>query len=196
MAKRIGSIVSLSIIGILIVLTLIMVNVDKNYMISCNTPDYIYVQYGSNSKVVLTDDDQISAVQNYISNASKENLLTSLFSGNLFSKANITTAATGSNSISIPSTSDYYVVYHYDTAQVLKYSKNSVYKDSDGNKYYYKELTFDVTSTDDMISVTIYITPSTIDGNDVNTTVYTKYYTIQANFADLYDYLDTNLIGQ
>ena len=50
MAKKIGAIVSLIIIGIVIIAAIVMVNVDVNYRIECVKPDIIWVQTSDNNQ--------------------------------------------------------------------------------------------------------------------------------------------------
>ena len=50
MAKKIGAIVSLSIIGILILATIIMANVNVDYSIDCAAPTQVWIQKGSETE--------------------------------------------------------------------------------------------------------------------------------------------------
>ena len=190
MAKRITAIVSLSIIGILIIATIIMANVDVNHKINCNNPDSIYVQYSSNG--IREDDDEIyDGILERINNASKESSLTALFSGTLSEKPAIVTNSTTS-ATTVPSTSDFYVSFVYNNPQKLM-DGNNEYKDADGNSVYYKELIFSVNSTDDMQEVRVYIIPYYNADGDFNTNnSYYRYYLLNANFADLFNYLVDN----
>ena len=190
MAKRITAIVSLSIIGILIIATIIMANVDVNHKINCNNPDSIYVQYSSNG-IREVDDEIYDGILERINNASKESSLTALFSGTLSEKPAIVTNSTTS-ATTVPSTSDFYVSFVYNNPQKLMEGNNE-YKDADGNSVYYKELIFSVNSTDDMQEVRVYIIPYYNADGDFNTNnSYYRYYLLNANFADLFNYLVDN----
>ena len=190
MAKRITAIVSLSIIGILIIATIIMANVDVNHKINCNNPDSIYVQYSSNG-IREVDDEIYDGILERINNASKESSLTALFSGTLSEKPAIVTNSTTS-ATTVPSTSDFYVSFVYNNPQKLM-DGNNEYKDADGNSLYYKELIFSVNSTDDMQEVRVYIIPYYNADGDFNTNnSYYRYYLLNANFADLFNYLVDN----
>ncbi len=190
MAKRITAIVSLSIIGILIIATIIMANVDVNHKINCNNPDSIYVQYSSNG-IREVDDEIYDGILERINNASKESSLTALFSGTLSEKPAIVTNSTTS-ATTVPSTSDFYVSFVYNNPQKLM-DGNNEYKDADGNSVYYKELIFSVNSTDDMQEVRVYIIPYYNADGDFNTNnSYYRYYLLNANFADLFNYLVDN----
>lgn len=183
MAKKIGAIVSLSIIGVLIVLTVIFANVKINYSIKCNTPDKIYVQTGSVANTLVQNENDINEVKKYINNASKEVFISAMFNGRLNQKAKIVSVSeTGKT---MPSPEGYFVIYQYATPQVLKDGKKD-YKDSQGNKYYYRELVFDVTKTEGETTVKVYVKPSTDDNK------YTKYYELKADFSDFYNYLVDN----
>lgn len=190
MAKKIGAIVSLSIIGVLIVLTVIFANVKINYSIKCNTPDKIYVQTGSTSAVKVND-DEFDQIKKFIDNASKEVSISAMFNGRLNQKANIVSVSeTGKT---MPTAESFYVTYLYSTPQVLKDGKKD-YKDSQGNKYYYRELVFDVTKTEGETTVKVYVKPYYKANSDEVATEnkYTKYYELKADFSGLYNYLADN----
>lgn len=204
MGKRIGAIVSVTIIGILIIATIIMANINVDYRIRCATPDAIYVQYGSNTEHVTTE-EQESRIIDLINNASKGNALEALFSGNLFGKAEITTVRStinNSTSSTTPTTSgNFYITYHYNTPQVLKYG-NDDYIDSHGTVYYYKELVFEVSNQDGESDFSVYIRPyytettsTSNTGTAYTGTGYAKRYTLSANFTDLYNYLNDTSNG-
>lgn len=190
MAKKIGAIVSLSIIGVLIVLTVIFANVKINYSIKCTTPDKIYVQTGSNSAVVVKDENEFNEIKKYIDNASKEVFISAMFNGRLKQKANIVSVSeTGKT---MPTADGFYVSYLYSNPQVLKDGKKD-YKDSQGNKYYYRELVFDVTKSEGETTVKVYVKPYyKTTGEKADDDKYTKYYELKADFSGLYNYLADN----
>ena len=126
MAKKIGAIVSLSIIGILIILTIVMANVKVNHRVYCEKPQNVWVY--TEGIEVGANEEQASKIVEYINEASKENCLSALFSGNLDATADVVTE---SGIVSI-SSDKYYVRYHYSSEQVLTEGK-SEYKDGDGN---------------------------------------------------------------
>ena len=85
MAKKICAIVSLSIIGILIIATIVLANVSVNYGVVCASPNVVYVQYEDEAlRNATSDKDEIV---NYITNASQEKMLSALFNGELNKKA-------------------------------------------------------------------------------------------------------------
>ena len=187
MSKKIGAIVSLVIIGLLIVVTIVMANVNVNYSIKCEKPDAIHVQHGS-SLVKADQEEDFNKIMELIGSASKDNSLSALFTGKINKKAEITTVSTNSLT-SIPSTSDYYVSYVYNNPQALM-DGNKKYKDGDGEAHYYKELVFTVTKMDNEGEVRVYIKPYyTSNGTEYTGDSYYKYYTLTADFGDLYNYL-------
>lgn len=190
MAKKIGAITSLSIIGILIVLTIILANVNFNYNIKCANPYRIYVQKSSSSRVVVEDETIQNSIKNYINNASQEAYISALFNGRLNQKAEIVSDNTTGKDI--PSTSNYYVTYVYNKPQTLQDGKKD-YKDSNGNRYYYRELVFSVSATDGEATVKVYVIPYYNSDDQVSVdNKYTKYYELKADFDGLYNYLVEN----
>ena len=192
MQKRIWAIVSLSIIGILIIATIIMANVDVNYKINCANPDIMWVQHAGGNQVRV-EGDEYNEILNYINNASKESSLTALFGGRINDTATVT--SNGSTATSIPSTTNYYVIFEYNNSQKLMVGNNS-YKDGDGNEYYYSELVFTVNPNDESCEVKVYIKPfynSNGDAEIIET--YTRYYTVTADFSGLYNYLQDSKIA-
>ena len=191
MQKRIWAIVSLSIIGILIIATIIMANVDVNYKINCANPDIMWVQHASGNQVRV-EGDEYDEILKYINNASKESSLTALFGGRINDAATVT--SNGSTATSIPSTTNYYVIFEYNNPQKLMVGNDS-YKDGDGNEYYYRELVFTVNPSEESGQVRVYIKPfynSNGDAEIIET--YTRYYTVTADFSGLYNYLqDSNI---
>lgn len=191
MQKRIWAIVSLSIIGILIIATIIMANVDVNYKINCANPDIMWVQHASGNQVRV-EGDEYDEILNYINNASKESSLTALFGGRINDTATVT--SNGSTATSIPSTTNYYVIFEYNNPQKLMVGNDS-YKDGDGNEYYYRELVFTVNPSEESGQIRVYIKPfynSNGDAEIIET--YTRYYTVTADFSGLYNYLqDSNI---
>lgn len=179
MAKKIGAIVSLSIIGILIIATIIMANVSIDYSINCAKPTDIRVMYGKTERVETEDVDKIVSI---ISNASKEKSLTALFNGNLNKKAEIKVASSVGKTI--PSSADYYVKYRYTNPQNLK-DGNANYKDADGNTVTYESLLFTVDDNAENSVINVYV----IQDND-KPNVYTYYYELDADFSELYNLLN------
>lgn len=182
MAKKIGAIVSLSIIGILILATIIMANISVDYKINCATPTSVWVQNKSAAELEALDNS--NKIIGYINGASKENSLTALFNGTLGKKAKI--VAESSVGKTIPTATGYYVRYRYENAQKLKYG-DDVYKDSNNNEVTYQDLVFTVNNMEGTNMVKVYVVPNSAKSN-----VYTHYYNLEADFTDLYKFLSEN----
>lgn len=192
MQKKIWAIVSLSIIGVLIIATIIMANVKVNYQIVCNNPDIMWVQY-NNGTQRRVEGDEYNQILNYINNASKESSLTALFGGRINDTATITT--NGGSGSSIPSSSNYYIYFEYTSPQKLMAGKKA-YKDGDGKEYYYRELVFSVNPNETDNQVKVYIKPYYNSNGDIEIIdTYTKYYLVTADFSDLYTYLKNSNIA-
>lgn len=196
MAKKITAIVSLSIIGILILATIIMANVDVNHKINCADPNYIYVQYGSGtSQYISGDDDIYSEILDRINNASKESSLNALFAGTINDTPQVVTrSTTGSGYNPYSNSSAFYITFNYNDAQKVKVG-NKDYVDSSNENYYYKALVFEVTANEGMQTVKVYIIPYYQNGTttpNLDSNNYYRYYELTADFSDLYSYLNDN----
>ncbi len=193
MAKKISAIVSLSLVGILLVATIIMANVKVDYSINCQAPHSIDVLYGSNQTAKTTTPAQAKEIQKLIGNASKEMSLSALFTGRLNKKAEITSVE--SNGITLPTTQSFYVFYEYDTPQVLMYG-NKAYKTNEDKNFYYQTLVFAVEDTEEATNVKVYVKQYYNSNNPAEgkytENKYNKYYVLEANFASLYQYLLDN----
>ena len=175
MAKKIGAIVSISIIAILIIATIIMANVNVNYGIQCKNPTSVWVQYGANSE--RDAKDHSNKIVSYINNASKEKALTALFNGTINKKPKLVQASNVGKTI--PSNSGFNVRYRYTNAQVVK--------DTNGNQVEYEDLLFTVVETDGIEIIKVYLITDA-----EKATTYTHYYEVEADFNALYDYLVEN----
>ena len=177
MAKKICAIVSLSIIGVLIITTIIMANININYGINFKAPVYVYV---NNTEVSLTEQNKIVE---YINGASNENCLNALFTGKLNNQAKVVN--TGSKKLS--TTKGYSVEFYYDEPQILMES-NKKYTDENGKSYTYERLIFEITENNGEAEYKVYVIPNSEERN-----VYSHYYILNADFTDLYNYLVTTL---
>lgn len=175
MAKKIGAIVSISIIGILIIATIIMANVNVNYSVKCATPTSVWVQYGSNSE--RNAQDKADEIVDYINNASKEKALTALFNGTINKKPNIVTASSVGKTL--PSNSGFYIRYRYENAQKLT--------DNNGKEVYYDDLVFEVKDLEGINVIKVFVIPNAQEAK-----TYTHYYEVEADYGALYSYLVEN----
>lgn len=179
MAKKIGAIVSLSIIGILILATIIMANVNVNYSVNCATPTTVYVSYGGKSE--RDAQANTNAIIELVENASKEKSLTALFNGTLGKKAKV--VAVSSVGKTLPSNNCFYVRYRYESAQKLMEGKKE-YKDSNGAVVYFDDLVFEIKDLAGTNVVNVYVIPDSAYAK-----VYTYCYELEADFEALYDFL-------
>lgn len=183
MAKKIGAIVSLSIIGILILATIIMANINVNYGIKCATPPHVYVSYNTNDPNAEVDADTHSnKIVGYINKASNEKALTALFNQTLGKKAEIKAVSEKT----IASNTGFYVRYRYDNVQKLMDGKKA-FKDSNGENVYFNDLVFTVNDLDGINVVKVYVIQDSTRSDK-----YTYYYELEADFENLYNYLFDN----
>lgn len=179
MAKKIGAIVSLCLVGILIVVAIIMANVKIDYSVKCLDPDVVYVQMSSGT--IKTNNAERDKIVELISDASKESSLTALFNGELNKKAELV-----SEKGTLATPTNYYVRYRYNTKQDLLVGKKE-YKNADGHTEKYEELVFAVSDLEGETEFRVYVI---LDSNSSNN--YSYYYKLTANFGDLYNYLENN----
>lgn len=183
MAKKIGAIVSLSIIGILILATIIMANINVNYGIKCAIPPRVYVSYNTNDPNEEVDaDTHANKIVNYINKASNEKALTALFNQTLGKKAEINAVSEKT----IATNSGFYVRYRYTNPQKLMDGKKE-YKNSNGENVYYEDLVFTVNDLDGINVVKVYVIQDATRSNK-----YTYYYELEADFERLYNFLFEN----
>ena len=181
MAKKIGAIVSLSIIGILILATIIMANVTVDYSINCATPTEIWINYKSNDPSRERICKNVSEIEEFFNNTSKDKALNALFNKTLNKEAEVVTESSAGKTI--PTPAGFYVRYRYENPQKLMVGKKE-YKDSNGNVVYYSDLVFTINDIDEESEVIVYVVPDATKSN-----TYTHYYKLDANLGGLYDYL-------
>ena len=176
MAKKIGAIVSLIIIGIVIFAAIVMANIDVKYNVECVKPDKIWVQTPNDQH--FASEAQIDKIVEFINNASKHNALVALFDGELGKKAELV-----SSKATLANPKNFYVRYFYNTEQDLMVD-GAEYKDADGNTVTFKELIFTVVDAKGEIEVRAYVLTSNDENNQ-----YSYYYNFEADFEKLFNYL-------
>lgn len=182
MAKRIGAIVSLSLIGILIITTIIMSIIPVSHAIVCNKPDSISIKVNNGSYLNEFDNEDKEYILNYFNNASKESSLVALFKGTINDVAKVVTPSSSIKTISYK-TDNIYIRYNYNESQKLM-EGNSTYKDASNNEYSYSALVFEISSTEGESTINVYITGATDNSN-----TYRKYYEVKGQFSDLFKYV-------
>lgn len=178
--KKIGAIVSLSLIGALIITTICLALIPFNYMMNISTPDIISVYKDGVKTTYLKDveSDEFDQIYKLLTNGFKVNVMSAIFNGNL-NKSELVIGQTRSTSLN----SGTKVMFEYNTPQVLK----------DGNKDYnngevtYEYLVFEVSETNDLTLQKCYIASSDVTSSYVN---YKNYYETMCNFSELYDYIN------
>ena len=181
MAKKIGAIISLIIIGFVIVAAIVLVNIDIKYNVECVKPDIIWVQTPNDQH--LATDEQKNKIVDFINNASKQNALVALFDGELGKKEELVTSKA-----TLTKPKNFYVRYKYNTKQELIVDGKE-FKEADGSVVKYEELVFVVTDLKDEVQVRVYVM---LDSDEAN--VYSYYYNVDANFEDLFDYLTEEFV--
>ena len=180
MAKKVGAIVSLSVIAVLIITTIVMACINVNYGVKFENPKYVYVNYQGAGEVEA-ETAQVERIIEFINDASKENSLTALFNGRLNKKAEV---VTGNGTLL--STEGFFVRFHYDQKQDL-IEGNKKFKDGDGKTYQYTDLIFSVNNVHGEALTKVYVIP-----DSSNTNAYSHYYLLSADFGGLFDYLNDN----
>jgi len=170
MAKKVGAIVSLSIIAILIITTIILANLKVDYSVECNKPDSIWVN-GS-----VANETEMNEIVNYINDASKTTRLSALFNGEWNKEVSLMTE----NGTIYYNDDNYYVRYHYTTQQELKVNNET-------KNATYAELVFTVSKIDEKAEYKVYVIPDA-----TKSSTYSHYYTIEEDFGTLYKYLENN----
>lgn len=200
-AKKIIAIISLSLVGILILATLILSAIDVEQKITFNNPDFIHVYYGNvnyskkTPSSIEKNGDTYNKILNFINGSSKEKALSALFNGTLFGHPDVVVDS-ASSLTTIPTTNSsesFFVYLGYDSVQTLK-NGNENYK-IDGKDYYYRGLCFEVTSSEGKIEVNAYVVPFyTISGAEysypaTSNLQYQVRYVYSTEFSGLYNYL-------
>lgn len=181
MFKKVAAIVSLSIIGILIIATIVLACNTVKYGVPCSKPTSVYVQYKDNTSLKIENEDHLNKVYDLISSTSKEKAISALFNGNLNKKAEIVSAT--STGKTLPAASSYFVRFVYSEAQELKYG-NKQFKDKDGKTYTYEELVFTINDVDGETETIVYVIPKSSEPN-----VYSHYYLVDADYSPVFTFL-------
>ncbi len=169
MAKRIGAIVTLCLIGIVVAATIIMANIDVSHNIEYKKPNEIWVSYNGSVQTKIQNNAEVEQILKYMDKTTEEGFLSALFNKTLkekpILKQNRTTA------VSIPSTSGYYVIFTYENNQKLE-----------DKGVYYNQLVFTVDNTSGETETKVYVSE---DG----TMTYRYYYTLNVDYSSVYNYL-------
>ncbi len=172
MAKKIGAIVSIIVVGILLLTTIIMASVKIDYSVKCANPDTITIQYKQENERAVTTDEK-NKIISLISSASKTNSLSALFNGKINKKAEL--VFDKSNGKTLPTPSEYFVKYIYNIPQQINYK---------GTTYNSKELVFEVKDQSGEQDLSVYVV---LDDSEK----YSLHYNLTADFSLLYNYIES-----
>ena len=178
------SIALIIVLGISAVL-ITLYNTTKSYYIEVEKPFAIvlYKNNESNNIYYEQNSKEFNEIYLSIANSFKQDNLTALFNNKLFYKPTISKCENTKidfNSI--------IVKFVYKTAQPSKLN-NSTYE-TDGSVYWYNNLIFTISSTDEYNYTNIAILPGSDDINFVARNTYNLYYTSYANFSASYKLVD------
>jgi len=177
MAKKIGAIVSLVLIILVITTTIILGAVKIDHNIDCKNPDEIWISYNNKTHQKMKSEDAEEVVE-LINDATKENLLTAMINRTVKNKPELLQYKT--TTTSIPSNSNYYLIYSYENKQKV------TYKDKD---VYYSDLVFTIADTDGKADVKVYLSE---DG----AMKYKYYYVINVDYSEVFNFLETKNYNQ
>lgn len=172
MAKRIGAIVSLCLIGVLVVATIVLANMKVNNNIKYNKPSEVSVIYKGQTESTIRNAEHANKVVKLMQKATEESFLTALFNKTLDEKAELKHYKSTAQEIA-KNNNGFYVIFTYDVPQ--KYTYN-------GTEYYYIDLVFTVNETDGEQLTKVYISE---DG----TLSYSKYYELNVDYSEVFNYL-------
>ncbi len=170
MAKKITAIVSLTLFAAVIIATIVLANIKVNHNIKYRTPEHMSVTYDGNIQTEIVDEKEKEHILKLMKNATSENMLTAIFKNTLNKKPKLVNFKETSSSI--PGTNDFYLIFTYNNPQKI-----------DGvEDFYYVDLVFTISNTKGAKEMKVYISE---DGS-MN---YRKYYEIDVDYSEIYDYL-------
>lgn len=157
--KKILTIVALSLVGLLVVTTIVLGFIPSNFaQVSINEAVSVTYHNGSASQIYYknTDADTFNDLVELFDEQSKQSVLKSLFTGAYSNDPEVINETT---SMSTKLTNGKWLVYRFDNAQTL-YINGKEYEDktqSTTTTVTFKKLALSVTETDGMELVTMYI---------------------------------------
>lgn len=168
MAKKIGAIITLVLIGLVVTATIIMANIKVSHNINYNKPTSVWVSYNNGAHAEVKNEEQVNKILNYMDEATEESFLNALLNKTLKEKPQAKKyRSTTSN---IPSNSKFYLIFHYDNMQKLEGVDN----------VYYSELVFTVSDTAEEAKVYV---------SEDGSMTYKYYYVLNVNYSEIYNYL-------
>lgn len=178
-AKKVGTIITVSIIGALILATIIMTFVPYSFKMNIATPDRITVYDYSGNKSAsgtfsLTEKKDIyDELISRFDTAFEQSVLNAMFNGDLGKKAELKTRSTQAVSVKTGN----YLKFGYDNAQ--KYKLNGI-------EYSYTQIIIDISYTEgEFKTIKAYI----VDSTNMYDNYSKHYYEVEANFTELANYI-------
>ncbi len=179
MRKKLGLLITIALVGLVVVTTIILGVVKKDYspsvqtnyqsVIITNTNDSNFNYAGGK----LDEKESYNKIVELYNNSFKQSILASLFSGNLSNEITVTYS-----SGSVPSMSGYKIVWALNSeGEKIKLTNNLE------TEYVINKLTIGIEDSNSFKSVVIY-------ANIKDSTVTHLKITTKANFEALYDYLE------
>jgi len=171
MAKKIGAIFSLLLVGALVVATIILANIKVDNNINYRKPNEIWVTYNSQHQKLVDNKADADKIVKLIDIAAEDRMLNAMFDKRLEEKAELKHYKNSSGT-DVPRNGDFYVIFKYNNQQKVV---------SNGIAYYYTELVFTVKDTDGEVLTKVYLT----EGN----MVYARHYELNVDYSDVYNFL-------
>lgn len=168
--KKILTIVALSLVGLLVVTTIVLGFIPSNFaQVSVTEAVSLTYHNGSAHQIYYKgEDEEFDDLVELFEEQSKQSVLKSLFTGAYSNDADVVNETT---SMTSKLTSGQWLVYRFDNAQTL-YIDGEKYEDDtlgEENTVEYKKLALSVTETDGLQLVTMYI----FDSKDATVSTHT-----------------------
>lgn len=203
--KKVFSIIALSLVGILVVTTVVLACVttcfytpiNESYSSSIETVRVYYngTNYGTYRKGSTDGGATFSKILKYQSTDAKQNVLISLFGGAYNFDSKITALKTGEKTITLTTSGNNYLVFQVDGDPVLKFNGSPYYIDDDDTTVTINYLIVTANNTTDSLKeITTYVVTgtNTITESTSSATVTASYkITSIARQKDLVNYISS-----
>lgn len=191
--KKVLSIISLCLIGILATTIIIFSTVNTNYNLNLTNPNYIEISINNSSAMESYDsngDAEHKAVYDKVmslyNDSFKQKIMSGIFSGVLFNKPTIVYNISSINTLLNSGT---YIIFNYNEEQTLKLNGEIyTYTSSSGSKttdIKYNKLYVEVKNTSSITTFNIYV-------KNINNDYSYYRYSVQAKQGELYKYIQDN----
>ncbi len=185
--KKVLPIISLSIIGVLIITTIVMFFTPISHSFKIEKPEDIRLYdnssfYDPDYTVSdnVTNKEYYDEVRNKLTNAFKDTALEALFNGRLGKNAELV-----QRSSTLNLSEGVYVVYSYG-------ENTKTVKDGD-TRVSYKYIAFELSDVDDYVTVRAYLIENDDDIDEDGVITYSYYFNMIGNTSNLYNYVVNDL---